>query len=1490
VWSREKSSLHSFPSSPPSHSHSPSKNIPGPLKMRTASSPITPPGPWIVPVPPSLAVGAARAALLLAFGACTPTVAAFLPNPPRSPSEEEGGGPPAFLVHLRGRRGEDEGASVHACLLEWKRLYGEDAAQPVFLEGAFRTDLLGTADDDSAPEAASADTPTQQLGGALSSRPVLPTRRLSAAGGRPDRLAAADEPVRTIAAVLAPSALGSALAADLAEELAAACPTCELIDAPSEEYAAAAALASSTADGAAPPPVVIHISALAQCPQVLECDTDPPACGHCVIPASLVTALARHPDVTWVGARDRARPHNGFAKSVLLSSDLPNWASIAAEFGDCSDGTDCSLQDLLPPSVIPALMKSLGSEPPGVGGSPLPQARFSGAGAGASSSERLLSAQRSISRRAQAASLAAAGRGVKAALGANDRTAAGAAAAAHDNSQSSIPPPPFVDPPVPEEATPMQPRSPTCTATCAGTPCGQGFSTCGAYYESGTSPLPLDGRGQLVAVIDSGLDYAEHPFFLDPLLRLLTPDKTPPLAVNMSYRKVVGYWNYMDAIDEPAGHGTHVAGTVAGDPTVTAGGADLAILTPARGVAPGAQIVFTDVNCDSTTCIPTLGIPANGCSSTICGSGFHVPLSYFTLFTTSWTTGARILSNSWGSSVVSPAYTSTSASIDSWVSANPDALVVFAAGNDGETAPFASLNTQAAAKNAISVGAVMDGFQSHMANIRGYSDADGSTILPAYFSGLDERSCTSVLVDYSPYLPNGLCPSTSQLTNAMCYSLAMVSVQNIRPGAYSSFYIDLALCCGCTPLQILRGAPPNGTDSRLDVAKGFWRTYVSRWKTDFSSTGPTLDGRIKPDVVAPGFELISARATGPTRNPYKNFTCASGTYQVSTGSPTCPGGVAVMLTGPDDPNAYAASIPFTTLEPARLSRLDLQVTAADPGYILIKLVGKYERHSYFPAFYEVTSTISSSRTLSFFFNDTELPPGYEGYLGISLTPGMRVNTIGQLSPTTCKVCFGSVLPTIAVTLTMKRGTALSYLFDDSGTSMVRLRGRRRPLQTLPTHNTFHLSTRPNTPPPPFPHVQATPVVSGAATLARQYFTSGFYPGGSANASWSFSPSAALLKGVLINSASAISNVAYSKYFGGTTPLPELRALGGFGVPSLLRGLSFSAVGPATRASGQLPTLLLPGLALQAPNPLRAAPPFPRFSGADPSVSDGNVTVYCIDTAVPPPGALGPGGALPLSITLVWTDPAGSPAASIALVNDLDLEVTPPDSSTTYYGNGDPTASPTGQRPDRLNNVEKLIFSNVSGTLSFGTGNATRRTSPWKVVVRAFAVPFGPQAYSLVVTGSGLLLSNPTGSCAPALPSPSPSPSPAPAPVQSPSPAPSSSGGDNGAASSYIFTPGEEKGVVAGVAVMGLLLVGGLVGVLIARLRRAPGPGGNISIEYKSAQGAFSDVEEASPTFQSASPPSFPVRDYGTTTTSASSKAALKFKKREMEPTAVYGEL
>lgn len=47
---------------------------------------------------------------------------------------------------------------------------------------------------------------------------------------------------------------------------------------------------------------------------------------------------------------------------------------------------------------------------------------------------------------------------------------------------------------------------------------------------------------------------------------------------------------------------------------------------------------------------------------------------------------------------------------------------------------------------------------------------------------------------------------------------------------------------------------------------------------------------------------------------------------------------------------------------------------------------------------------------------------------------------------------------------------------------------------------------------------STPVVAGAAAMARQYFREGWYNTGAKNTSLAFDPSAALIKSVLVNSA------------------------------------------------------------------------------------------------------------------------------------------------------------------------------------------------------------------------------------------------------------------------------------------------------------------------------------------------------------------------------------
>ncbi len=97
----------------------------------------------------------------------------------------------------------------------------------------------------------------------------------------------------------------------------------------------------------------------------------------------------------------------------------------------------------------------------------------------------------------------------------------------------------------------------------------------------------------------------------------------------------------------------------------------------------------------------------------------------------------------------------------------------------------------------------------------------------------------------------------------------------------------------------------------------------------------------------------------------------------------------------------------------------------------------------------------------------------------------------------------------------------------------------------------------------------------------------------------------------------------------------------------------------------------------------------------------------------------PGRKYPFRVTLVWTDYPAAAYAGKALVNDLDLEVIAPD-GTRYYGNG-------GTVPDRTNNVETVWLDDAAA-------------GDWQVIVRAANIPYPqfPQPYALVVSGPHLV--------------------------------------------------------------------------------------------------------------------------------------------------------
>lgn len=226
---------------------------------------------------------------------------------------------------------------------------------------------------------------------------------------------------------------------------------------------------------------------------------------------------------------------------------------------------------------------------------------------------------------------------------------------------------------------------------------------------------------------------------------------------------------------------------------------------------------------------------------------------------------------------------------------------------------------------------------------------------------------------------------------------------------------------------------------------------------------------------------------------------------------------------------------------------------------------------------------------------------------------------------------------------------------------------------------------------------STPLVAGAALLTRQYYDDGWHANGSDVTNTSavtadgFSPTSALVKATLINGAWDIAPGQY-----GEVP-PSWDT--GNDLPNNASG--FGRV--------DLEAALFPGSGY-GQDPGRKLLVHDVTTG----LTTGQVQTYPISVA---------SAGDPLTVTLVWTDPAGSSSASLALVNDLDLEVVAP-GGTTYYPNG---IDRTTGSADRRNNTEQVrVTSPAAGT--------------WTVRVRGFNVPgnggagTNSQPYALVASG------------------------------------------------------------------------------------------------------------------------------------------------------------
>ncbi len=276
-------------------------------------------------------------------------------------------------------------------------------------------------------------------------------------------------------------------------------------------------------------------------------------------------------------------------------------------------------------------------------------------------------------------------------------------------------------------------------------------STLGSYtgYESGTRLMTLadpharglTGAGQIVAVADTGID------------RGSISDITADLqgTILNGYSVGVGGTSWKD----PNGHGTHVAGSVAGRGTLSNG--------RIQGSSPRASLYAVSL----LTPDERMNFAEN----------------FEAMAKPTYAAGARIHTNSWGYRGHFGEYPSLSRQVDQFVWEHPDFLVLFAAGNDGIDADSdgrvdpGSIVAPGTAKNVLTVGAS---------------------------------------------------------ENRIEHGGRVGTVDELDPKK-RRFPID-------EPLRIgTMSDNPNGIAA-------------------FSARGPTLDGRLKPEIVAPGTQIVSIRS------------------------------------------------------------------------------------------------------------------------------------------------------------------------------------------------------------------------------------------------------------------------------------------------------------------------------------------------------------------------------------------------------------------------------------------------------------------------------------------------------------------------------------------------------------------------------------------------------------------------------------------------------
>ncbi|EFJ44665.1 hypothetical protein VOLCADRAFT_106326 [Volvox carteri f. nagariensis] len=470
----------------------------------------------------------------------------------------------------------------------------------------------------------------------------------------------------------------------------------------------------------------------------------------------------------------------------------------------------------------------------------------------------------------------------------------------------------------------------------------------------------LWGQGMVVGVTDQGLDMS-HCSFVDNNYRPGSLRSmfvgNPPRLYLPNHRKVVQYvtpettgTRWFGGEDQS--HGTHVVGTIAGAVLNSTGGISF---DGATGSAPMARVSFFGTSAPSE-------------------NKFRVPsplddkvLSYH------YGVGARISSESWGrSSALGVAYLPTSRQFDAFAWRNPDFVSVIAAGNFGRNG-MVSITAPGTSKNGITVGATHNYPQdtasaglNYMFFIR-YRDASGTRVDSALWPrmGTDQTVWRTLLAnkEVPVRLPNPENACTA-LQGSYAGSVVIVDLKQgctnntmtsniVKAGAAAILFVvaddgfieGRKLWTPSTAVTYSLMSRVQGMNIinalRNSSNTNFVATYLDYPNVNlgidsiaqFSGSGPLYDGRIKPDVVAPGTNLISA--CGSTLDPEAtSSSCSRLTIQMSGTSMATPlvaGHLALVRQYFRDgfyPAGAATDVPTVPFDPSGMLLKAAAITSA----------------------------------------------------------------------------------------------------------------------------------------------------------------------------------------------------------------------------------------------------------------------------------------------------------------------------------------------------------------------------------------------------------------------------------------------------------------------------------------------------------------------------------------------------------------------------------